>query len=74
MDFVYVLCSDIVTDEDNNKYTVYGITAINYNNQILDSIPDIFFDKEKAEEFIELCNCEKVELIHLQDLAEDQLF
>ena len=67
----YILRTDIVTDEENQKYTVYGITAIDNLGNVLESYEDIFFDKKKAEEFIELCNEEKLELIHLEGVIED---
>ena len=71
MQITYTLRTDIVTDEDNNKHTVYGVDAVDRFKNTLKSVADIFFDKEKAEEFIELCNREKLELIHLQDVLEN---
>lgn len=69
----YTLRTDIITDEDKQKYTVYGITAIDNFGNILKTFEDIFFSKQKAEEFVKLCNEEKLELIHLQDVVEDAL-
>lgn len=65
--------TDIVKDEDNQKYTVYGITALDNFGNMLKTFEDIFFNKDKAEEFVELCNEEKLELIHLQHVVEDAL-
>ena len=65
----YTLRTDIITDEDKQKYTVYGITAIDNFGNILKTFEDIFFSKQKAEEFVKLCNEEKLELIHLQDVV-----
>ena len=73
MQVKYTLRTDIVTDEDNNKHTVYGVDALDRFENVLESVADIFFDKQKAEEFIKLCNEEKLELIHLQDVIEDIL-
>ncbi len=73
MQVKYTLRTDIVTDEDNNKHTVYGVDALDRFENVLESVADIFFDKLKAEEFIKLCNEEKLELIHLQDVIEDIL-
>lgn len=69
----YILRTDVVTDEENQKYTVYGITALDNFGNVLNTFEDIFFSKQKAEEFVELCNDEKLELIHLQDVVEDVL-
>lgn len=71
---VYELRKDIVTDEDENDYIVYGITAKNKNNEVLDSIPDIFFDKGRAIGFVSFCNNTEVKLKDLADLAEKQLY
>ena len=46
--YTYCIRKDIVFDEDGNKHTVYGIEAINSNGKILVSLPDVFFDKQKA--------------------------
>ncbi len=70
MQVTYTLRTDILIDEENHKHTVYGINALDFEN-VLKSIADIFFDKQKAENFIELCNEEKLELVHLQDVIED---
>ena len=73
MEVIYTLRVDTVTDEENCEYLVYGITAIDTFGNVLKTFKDIFFDKQKAENFIELCNQEKLELIHLQDVVEDIL-
>lgn len=70
----YILRSDIATDEDNRDFIVYGITALNDKGETVASIPDIFFDKRRAERFVDLCNAEKVPLVHLQLVAENQLY
>lgn len=69
----YILRTDTVTDEDNQRYTVYGITAIDSRGAEQETFPDIFFDKQKAEEFVTLCNTEELELIHLADVIDDVL-
>ena len=70
----YTLRSDIVTDEDDVDYIVYGITAKNKEGEVLDSIPDIFFDKVRAQDFVSFCNNENVKINQLADLAEKQLY
>ena len=57
----------------SQKYTVYGIDAVNNNGYILESHTDIFFDRLKAEKFISLCNDCELELIHLPDVVEDAI-
>ncbi len=70
----YILRTDSTTDSRNQEYTIYGISAINGFKKILKTFPNIFFNKQKAEEFVKLCNEEKLELIHLQDVVEDALY
>lgn len=64
---------DTIYDEDANKYTVYGIEAVDSKGKVLLSFSDIFFDKQKAEHFVNLCNENDLELIHLADVVEDAL-
>ena len=63
-----------IIDEDDNEFTVYGITAQNESGESIESIPDIFFDKNRAEKFVYLCNEQKVPLAHLMLVAEEQLY
>ena len=74
MTYTYGLRFDIVTDEDGRLIPVYGITAFNCATmQIERSIPDVFFDRQEAEHFVSLCNQNGLSILHLQDVAEDQL-
>lgn len=73
MQVIYKLRTDTVTDENNRKHTMYGIIALDKFENILKTVKNIFYNKQKAEEFIELCNREKLELIHLQDVIEDMV-
>lgn len=72
-DITYILRSDILTDEDDNDHIVYGITAKKNNDEVLESIPDIFFDKGKAKDFVLFCRNNNIEPSKLTALAESQL-
>ena len=72
-DIAYILRCDTVTDEDDCPHIVYGITALNCFGKTLATFADIFFDKQKAIDFVKLCNSERLELIHLADVVEDAL-
>ena len=72
-DITYTLRCDTVTDEDGCAHTVYGITARNCFGKTLATFADIFFDKQKAINFVSLCNSERLELVHLADAVEDAL-
>ena len=71
MQVKYTLRTDTVTDDESHKYIVYGITALDKFENVLQTVSDLFFDRQKAEAFIKLCNEEELELIHLQDVIED---
>ena len=73
MQVIYTLRTDIVTDEENQRHTVYGIDVLDNFKNVIKTVKDIFFNKQKAENFIKLCNEEKLELVHLQDVIEDIL-
>lgn len=64
---------DIIYDEERKAYTVYGIDAISSEGDILLTFSDVFFDRQKAERFVSMCNKGKLALIHLADAVEDAL-
>lgn len=65
--------TDIALDEDGESHTVFGIDALDCFGQVIKSVPDIFFDRGKAESFIDLCNSQKLEFVHLMDVIYDIL-
>jgi len=73
MKITYDLRTENVYDEDGALHTVYGIEAFTNKKAKVTSIADVFFDKQKAEEFIKLCNDLKLSLVHLPDVMEDVL-
>ena len=73
MKITYRLRTDKVFDEDGVFHTVYGIEAFAKSNRKVASVADVFFDKQKAEDFIKLCNDHRLSLIHLPDVIEDVL-
>ena len=71
---IYKLGTGYVFDEDGNAVVTYGIVVVDSDGNIFETIPDVFLDQMRAERFIHLCNAEKLELIHLPDVIEDELF
>ena len=71
MQVTYILRADTLTNKNNCKYTVYGISALDNFGNVLKTVQNIFCNKQKAKAFIKLCNQEKLELIHLQDVIDD---
>ena len=70
---IYSLAEGVFTDEEGVTYKTYGISAKDFNGNIFVSYPDIFFDKHKAANLVNLCNGSKLELCHLSDVIEDAL-
>lgn len=56
MAYTYCVRKNIVQDEEKKAYTVYGIEAVGSGGEILSSFSDVFFDRQRAERFAELCN------------------
>ncbi len=73
MPYTYRLRKDTIHDEEGKEYIVYGIEAVNLKKKILSSFSDIFFDRQKAEVFVNLCNESKLELVYLADVVEDAI-
>lgn len=69
MESIYELRTDTITTDNGETISTYGITTL----MIQESIPNIFFDKSAALDFISLCNKEKLEPIHLNCVIEDLL-
>lgn len=72
MKYIYVIRVDIISNEADNTYTVYGVEAIDTRKgTVLSSYPDIFTDLKEAESVIQLLNEEKLDIIHLPDVIND---
>ena len=69
----YCLTEGVLSDEESIERKVYGISVSDSDGKLCAEYSDLFFDKEKAEEFVLLCSREKPELCHLSDLIEDIL-
>ena len=67
------MAEGVFTDEDGVEHKTYGISATDTGGNISATYRDIFFDKEVAGNFVDLCNKNKLELCHLSDVIEDVL-
>ena len=52
----YRVRQDTMHDEERNAHTVYGIEAIGSGGEILESIPDVFFDRHAPTTYSTLIN------------------
>ena len=69
----YRLHKQKISDEQGNKFNVYGIEAVTFNGKILATVEDLFFIRREARKFVFCCNKHKLSLIHLKNAAEDVL-
>lgn len=72
MKCIYKLRVDQILDKKGDIHTVYGIEAWK-KQQCIQSIGDIFFDFQRAEEFVARCNQSELSIIHLMDVISDIL-
>lgn len=57
-------------------YTAFGISALQVNKdskELIAHVSDVFLEKEKAEDFVRLCNESELDMIHFYDVIEDSL-
>ena len=73
MPYMYCIRNEIKFDEEEKEHVVYGIEAVDTTGEILLSFSDVFFDKQKAEDFVNLCNSGRLSLLHFADVVEDVL-
>ena len=73
MGILYRVKTDREWDECGAAFTVYGVTAYTAAGEILCTVPDLFFDREKAAAFVRLCRSEQPQPWALLEFAEDAL-
>ena len=68
----YQLREDTVLDQKGERLTAYGIDLYAKNKR-LSSYPELFFTREQAEGFVEICNASDLSPAHVPDVIEDFL-
>ena len=74
MNYKYVLTETTYRNGDHTR-TSYGIAVISTDDNVtvLSSIGDIAYEQGEVAKLVELCNEEKLEIEHLQNVVEDFL-
>ena len=74
MNYKYVLTKTTYYNGEHTR-TSYGIAVISTedNISVLSYIEDIADDMDELAKLVELCNVEKLEIEHLQNVVEDFL-
>ncbi len=69
----YFLEESKLEDEEGVIHDVFGVSAKDSDGNIQASYPDLFFERQRAVDFVDLCNEVKLELCHLLDVIEDAI-
>ncbi len=72
MECKYRMREDEIKDEDGVLHTVYGVDVLS-RGELVRSVPDVFFEKERAEYYIGLFNTLGLRPIQLDDVLEEIL-
>lgn len=74
MNYKYVLTETIYHNCEHTR-TSYGIAVISTEDDVtvLYSVEDITGERDGLAKFVELCNTEKLEIEHIQNVVEDFL-
>ncbi len=73
MKYTYCIRTDVVTDDENKRFTVYGVNALDSKNNLIKAIPDMFFNRCEAESFIIRCNAKRLDVSMLSSCAEEEV-
>lgn len=71
--YTYRVKTTSISGGQGNSRSVYGIEVLNSIGRSLKVVPNIFLDATQAEKFVDLCNSEELDIIHLDDVIEDLL-
>ncbi len=72
-EYTYRVNESTVYNEEGTAHTVYGVDVVDDQENIIESIPDVFFDRPKAEKLVKMCNKYNLALIHLREVVEDNI-
>lgn len=71
---MYKIRIDELNDEKGNQFTVYGFDFFSPNeSNAVKAYPDIFFDREYAERFIEALNNSDIDERQIPEIIDDVL-
>lgn len=70
----YQFVEESLWAKDIGNYKTFGIYAYKEEGETKEEIAhisDVFLSREKAEQFVDMCNQLKLDVIHLADVVED---
>ncbi len=76
MNYIYKIREDLIKDEYGTDVKVYGMDVFRMvcmEMKLVLSIPDIFADFNKIQRLVNLCNINRVSILHIMNIIEDEL-
>ncbi len=70
---IFEVVETLVRREDMTQMKTYGIQLSDENGAVMKYSPSLFFNREKAERLVQLCNSEQVEAVHFEDVVDNAL-
>ncbi len=73
---VYNIVKETINQPPLGKYIAYGVSVCSQQKNSCKEIvyiSDVFTDINMAQKFVELCNKEQLDPVHLPELIEDML-
>ena len=73
MEHKYIVVQNVYKNADATRVSFGIAVVVEYDGitTVLESIPDLSSDIKPVERLVELCNNEKLDPIHLQDVVND---
>ena len=72
-DMIYFLKSSEFEDAEGLIQDVFGIGAKDASGNMHASYPDLFFERQKSVDFVDLCNETELKMCHLLDVIADAI-
>lgn len=69
----YHLTSVVIDDEENLRYTTYGICVLNPYGDVIKQFADVSTDKKLIQQIVDDCNNHQASAIHLKDIILDRI-
>lgn len=71
--FHYELTAAVIDGEEDMEYTTYGIVALDMEQKMVLSYPDVSTNRDFVLQIVEKCNLNNVDAMHLEDILLDSI-
>ncbi|MCL2578956.1 MAG: DUF6514 family protein [Oscillospiraceae bacterium] len=71
--YLTLTSAEVVDEQENIRYTTYGVSATDETDRVFYAAPDVSTDKERLKCFLTLCAEHEAHPLHIPDLVEDFL-